>query len=1529
MFRINQSLSLMIFVCLSVFSSSAQIVTDGTVGPSTSLSGPNFSIGANLGTLSGANLFHSFSQFNIQTGESASFSGPASIQNIFSRVTGGQSSTIDGLLRSEIAGANFYFLNPAGVMFGPNAQIDVGGAFAVSTADYLRLGNGGRFDAANPAASILNSEPVEAFGFVRADPASVSIIGSSILADGGQHVSIIAGDIEIDDAEIAAEGGKIAIISVGSPGEVTADVNDSVLFDNPQSFTDLGNLTLRNFSILNVDGQGGGRIVIRGAEIVFEDSEISSLTEGEIDGLGIDIYASGKFSLIGSRIDTSTSNSGAAGPILILANLMVLDSRESTHETGIFANSLTAPIDMHLNLRLSLNITHTFDVDLEAKLISPEGTEVIVFSRVGFSDDNFENTIFNEDTDIAIDEGTAPFSGEFRPKESFTAFSDEMAEGIWTLRVEDFSSGDDGTLDSWSLSIGDQTFESIDVPRDISNDLPPTTSAVDVDVPGLIIEIVDGFTPGAPGVVEISTETLTALGDPVISATAVDPSSTNIIELAATDITLDDADAHFELDESGIGHFVLGPPSIIFDGTLGDETLLSGPNYRIKSEYGQISGANLFHSFRQFNLNSGESVVFFGPPSISTIMARVTGGEVSNIDGVVRTEIDGADLFLLNPAGIIFGSNASLDLGGSITISTGDYIALANGGRFDASTPEISVLSSDTPSTFGFIDDNPKSLSLNGSSVSIPTGHAISLIAGDIDITGGNIHASGGDISLIGVASAGEVDFESLDSIMPPDLSSFSELGSIHLRESTSVNADGDSGGRVMVHGHDVVVEDNSGISSKTFGEQNGRGIVIDAAGRLVLQNNGIIASQSHSDTIGAGDAGEITISAGDVLIEDGSSINGDTTGLGRAADIKLVAVSMLEIYRDSRISSSSLGEFVNSGDGGDIMISAGQVTMAELSFITAVTTSGGKGGNISLNVESALVIEHESGIDSSSFNFDPRGGAPGAIEISADNMLLNDNSHIDVSTFAGGTPGDITISVANDLIIRHDSLISGVNSGETVGQGGSIIISSANLILERGGFIATITLYVGRAGDIDINVRDTFKIIGSDPNFLESEQLYSGITADSYNFFGLEPGATGDAGQITIQTRDLLVDGLGVISSSSTDGAGHGGDISINVHEDAFLKNIASIATQTDGPAAAGDIRINAKTLHILNSSEITAATAAQGSGGNIMVEAALIKMGGNANEYVEKLPPEVLENLEDFPLTSTISSKSEGTMEDSGSGGRIEIDVNQLSLFAGGIIDTSSAGGGASGSIGISGDFIFLDAGASIASRSTGSGDAGNTGRIFIGAANNPVEKLEVLGGSSITTDAASAGGGQITIYARKLIYLLNSQITTSVADGFGFGGDIFIDPINLVMHNSQILARAFAGDGGAITIIADNFIQSDNSLVDATSQRGNNGAIEIIAPDTDINADLAPLLGDFLDAASWVVERCSARLGGATSSLTVAGQGGVPLPFDDLQANLDLIGFDIETGGESGTGIRRIRELPEINDIGIARKPCEECR
>jgi len=168
----------------------AQITLDGSLGPHGALPGLHVRIPAEVGQIRGPNLFHSFAECNVPTQGSATFTGPPTITNILSRVTGGNPSHIDGTLRSEIAGANLYLLNPSGVLFGPNARLDVSGSFHVSTADYLRLADGARFVARLSENSTLSVAPPVAFGFLESQPAVITGQGSSLHVPAGATLSV-------------------------------------------------------------------------------------------------------------------------------------------------------------------------------------------------------------------------------------------------------------------------------------------------------------------------------------------------------------------------------------------------------------------------------------------------------------------------------------------------------------------------------------------------------------------------------------------------------------------------------------------------------------------------------------------------------------------------------------------------------------------------------------------------------------------------------------------------------------------------------------------------------------------------------------------------------------------------------------------------------------------------------------------------------------------------------------------------------------------------------------------------------------------------------------------------------------------------------------------------------------------------------------------------------------------------------------------------------------------------------------------
>jgi filamentous hemagglutinin family protein len=306
----------------------AQITTDGSVGPALNLPGPNYQIGAHFGRQHGPNLFHSFAHFNLNSHESATFSGPNTVQNFLSRVTGGNPSHIDGTIRSTIPNANLYFLNPYGIIFGPNARLDVQGSFHASTADYLRLGEDGRFDARQPSQSLLTVAPIESFGFLTNTPASIRVRNSRLQVYEGKTLSLVSGELRVEgisphfetdrvepsQARLLADSGPINLASVASPGKVI--ITGTKLSLSPE--TQGGDIVITNANIQNVHGN----IVIRGRNVQLIHSSLNANSAYKEGGM-IDIKVD-NLELQSSKIVSLTSGVQKGASIFIEANTVKL-----------------------------------------------------------------------------------------------------------------------------------------------------------------------------------------------------------------------------------------------------------------------------------------------------------------------------------------------------------------------------------------------------------------------------------------------------------------------------------------------------------------------------------------------------------------------------------------------------------------------------------------------------------------------------------------------------------------------------------------------------------------------------------------------------------------------------------------------------------------------------------------------------------------------------------------------------------------------------------------------------------------------------------------------------------------------------------------------------------------------------------------------------------------------------------------------------------------------------------------------------
>ncbi len=645
------------------------------------------------------------------------------------------------------------------------------------------------------------------------------------------------------------------------------------------------------------------------------------------------------------------------------------------------------------------------------------------------------------------------------------------------------------------------------------------------------------------------------------------------------------------------------PVGIALDGTVGPAGRLDlpGPNYEIKAEYGEHAGSNLFHSFRQFNIHSGESATFTGPNSVQNIVSRVTGGGASWIDGRLGSAIPNAGLWFLNPAGVMFGPNASLDLSGSFHVSTADYLRLGQNDRFYAMPHADEVISVAAPTAFGFLDNHAGPVSIQGrgemtetewnenpTGLQVSEGNALSLISGDIEIKNGTFYQTGevdengvaeivqtgeirapaGQINMAAVASPGEVVLTGSGLV----LSSIEKKGHISLSEKSKVATDSHGGGRIDIQADTLSLSDRAVISGLSDGPGDGGTILIDA--REITMDNGALID---TGTSGSGDGGTILINAGDLLKVTGTG-QGDylPTGIlsnslsnesdaGHAGKIKIDAGEVILTDR-SKIGGMTYGP----GDGGTVEIEAREITMTRAGMIRTCTYSSGDGGTVFIKVRDLLSISETGGMNadipsgpgSNTFSEESDAGDAGKVEIDAREIILTDGGEIRTLTFGPG-------------------------------GGGTIGIDSPEISLSNGGVVRACSFGSGDGGHVEI-VSDTLTASGVAGQF-------TGVFSNSNS---KEPDS-GRGGELSLSIQKVSLDNNGAIGTVNR-GGGDAGIINLDagkleLSDRAWISSVSE--AETNG-GDAGTINISADAVSLSGESFI-ASESQSGGGGNMTIDA------------------------------------------------------------------------------------------------------------------------------------------------------------------------------------------------------------------------------------------------------------------------------------------------------------------------------------
>ncbi|MUG95316.1 filamentous hemagglutinin N-terminal domain-containing protein [Scytonema sp. UIC 10036] len=323
-----------LFWLLASYPVTAQITPDTTL-PVNSTVTPEGNIRViEGGTQRGGNLFHSFREFSFSvqtsgtTGDTAFFNNDSAVTNIITRVTGESTSNIDGIIRANGSTTNLFFINPNGIIFGPNARLDIRGSFVASTADSLRFADGTEFSATNPQATPVLTVSVPLglqFGSNSGEIVNRSTPPGLEVAS-GKTLALVGGNVSLQGGNLTASG-RIELGSVG-----TGLVN---LTEVPQGY-DLGYSGEQNFldidlsggAQVNANGASGGSIQVRGRNInLTGGSAIFSGTLGAGTGGTLTVNAAEFVNLRdGTELSTYTEGTGSAGNLTLTTEKLTVES---------------------------------------------------------------------------------------------------------------------------------------------------------------------------------------------------------------------------------------------------------------------------------------------------------------------------------------------------------------------------------------------------------------------------------------------------------------------------------------------------------------------------------------------------------------------------------------------------------------------------------------------------------------------------------------------------------------------------------------------------------------------------------------------------------------------------------------------------------------------------------------------------------------------------------------------------------------------------------------------------------------------------------------------------------------------------------------------------------------------------------------------------------------------------------------------------------------------------------------------------
>ena len=497
--------------------------------------------------------------------------------------------------------------------------------------------------------------------------------------------------------------------------------------------------------------------------------------------------------------------------------------------------------------------------------------------------------------------------------------------------------------------------------------------------------------------------------------------------------------------------------NITIDGSLGPAQTLTGPNYTVGAALGQQAGGNLFQSFGAFSLNAGENANFTGPAGVTDILGRVTGGSASTVSGTIQSSVSGANLYLVNPAGIAL-SGAALNLTGDFHATTANYVKLADSNQFLATTSPPSTLTGSLPVGLGFTSATPAAMTVNGSTLATSISNILQLAGGPITVTGSTLSSGGGGFSrifLTGVAGTGVVGSRSaigssfVTAYAPVQLTNSLVVASNRVNTAAAVveirgSTIGITGTEIDVDSYATTVLSGAYLRADQITINGGSDIHANA--HAVGFNGGI---DLRTIDTGPFRSGSITI--------DNSTVRVDSASVGFPAFIEIFTGALV-VTNNATLRSLATG----AAGGGGVSVRAWTIEVSNGAVVSSTATGSGARGTLILDagglslaggtIRNALVggaITSSGGTLDGIANY---GRAASLTAVSGTTTLQGANTYSGGTTVNGGTltlQAGASLASTGAVTVNGGTFNLGNNAltiGALAGNGGTIALGGGTL---------------------------------------------------------------------------------------------------------------------------------------------------------------------------------------------------------------------------------------------------------------------------------------------------------------------------------------------------------------------------------------------------------------------------------------------------------------------------------------------------